>query len=197
VITVITATGVETAAARKLLPANIRVMQTGISMVNAREHIEGIAISCGLAGGLRDDLPTGTVLIPHTVRRTDGTRIACDPQMVETLANAARTLGHEPIDAPILTSAALVHGSERQRWAAQGYAGVDMETGLIDADRVACVRVVLDTPRREISPAWETPANVVFRPRAWLDLPFLAREGPRCAQIAASVIAAALRAYAA
>lgn len=187
-ITVVTATRLETAEARKALPATIRVVEAGISLQRSAGPIQGIAISCGLAGGLRDDLPTGAILIPRTVCRPDGTSLACDPALVESLIAAARALGHEPIDAPLLTSATLVHGSERARWAARGFAGVDMETGIIQADRLACVRVVLDTPRREISPAWQRPASAMLRPRAWLDLPFLAREGPRGARLSARVV---------
>jgi len=188
-ITVVTATGLETAEARKALPASVRVLQAGISLRGNAEHIEGIAISCGLAGGLRDDLPTGTVLIPRTVRRPDGTTMACDPELVELLAKAARALGHEPIDAPLLTSATLVHGQDRQKWADLGFAGVDMETGVIKSDRLACVRVVLDTPNREIAPAWQRPASAIFHPRAWLDLPFLSREGPRGARLSSLIVA--------
>ena len=191
-ITVVTATGVETSAARKALPADVRVVQAGIALAGSDARIEGIAISCGLAGGLRDDLPTGTVLVPRSVRRPDGTLLQCDEELSLALRRAAEALGYVPVDAPLVTSASLVHGAERAHWAAQGFAAVDMETGLISADAVACVRVVLDTPQREISPAWERPASVLFQPRAWRDLPFLAREGPRCASIAARIIAAAL-----
>ena len=177
---------------RKAMPSNVRVVRAGISMRGARERIADVAISCGVAGGLRDDLPTGTVLIPRTLRRPDGTNVVCDPQLVESLLTAARRLGHTPIDAPLFTATALVHGATRKVLAAEGFAGVDMESGLVDADRLACVRVILDTPQHEISSAWEKPASVVFHPSALRDLPFLAREGPRCAALAASVIAYAL-----
>ncbi len=189
-ITVVTATGLEYAAARKVLPPTVRVVQAGIAMNRSTARIDGIAISCGLAGGLRPDLPTGTVLIPRTVRRPGGTTISCDPQVVDALMHASRAVGCEPVDAPLLGSANLIFGSQREVWAAQGYAGADMESGLIAADRIACVRVILDTPSRELSPAWEKPASVLFQPRAWLDLPFLSREGPRCAALAASVVEA-------
>lgn len=186
-ITVVTATGVETRAARKALPENVRIVQAGIALKAARDFGE-VAISCGLAGGLRADLPTGSVVIPRSVRRPDGTLLTCDPELSELLRAAARTLGHDPVEALLLTSATLVYGGERAKWAAD-YAAVDMETGLIEATRIACVRVILDTPQREISPAWLNPSSVAFTPSAWRDLPFLAREGPRCARIAAEIVA--------
>jgi hypothetical protein len=165
-------------------------VQCGIAAKRSRNFGE-IAISCGLAGGLRNDLPTGTVVIPRRVRRPDGTMLTFDLELSESLRAAAQRLGHVPVDGPLLTSKTLVHGSERTRWADE-YVAVDMETGLISAKRVACVRVILDTPEREISPAWLKPVQAIFAPSAWRDLPFLAREGQRCARMAAEVIAAAL-----
>jgi hypothetical protein len=189
-ITVVTATAVETRAARKALPPGVRVVEAGIALKDVR-NFGDVAISCGLAGGLRTELPTGTVVVPCWVRRPDGTTLTCDPGLSDVLRDAARRLGYDVIDAPLLTSKTLVHGNERAVWAGE-YAAVDMESGLIDATRVACVRVILDTPQREISPVWLEPARAFFTPSAWRDLPFLAREGRRCARIAAEVIAAAL-----
>jgi hypothetical protein len=149
-----------------------------------------VAISCGLAGGLRTQLPTGTVVIPRYVRRPDGTTLTCDPELSELLRSAAKRLGHDPVDDPLFTSRTLVHGSERAKWADE-FAAVDMESGFISATRVACVRVILDTPQREISPVWLHPARAFLSPGAWRDLPFLAREGQRCSRLAAEIIAVA------
>jgi hypothetical protein len=189
-ITVVTATSVETRAARKALPPEVRVVQCGIALKQVRDFGE-IAISCGLAGGLRAELPTGTIVIPRYVRRPDGTMLTCDPELSELLRIAAQRLRHNPVDDPLLTSRTLVHGSERAKWAGE-FAAVDMESGLISATRVACVRVILDTPEREISPVWLHPARAFFTPSAWRDLPFLARESPRCSRLAAEIIALAL-----
>lgn len=191
-IAVIAATGVEARAAKAALGKRARVMQVGIALRGLREDPGPIVISCGLAGGLRDDLPTGTVLIPREVRRPDGSMLACDPDLTESLVRAARAAGCEPVEAPLLTTARIVRGAERMRWAQEGYAGADMETGLLRAPRIACVRVILDTPVHEFSIAWENPASVIFRPDAWLDIPFLARQAPRCAALAARIVADAL-----
>jgi len=190
--TVVAATGIEARAAKAALGNRARVVQSGIALRGLRGELGQIAISCGLAGGLRDDLPTGTVLIPHQVRRPDGTMLTCDPDLVANLVRAARAAGCEPVEAPLLTTPRIVRGPERMRWAQQGYAGADMETGLLQAPRIACVRVILDTPVHEFSAAWENPALVIFRPDAWFDIPFLAREAPRCAALAARVVADAL-----
>src|SRR2546429_5554522 len=68
-----------------------------------------------------------------------------------------------------------------------------METGLVLADRVATVRVVLDTPDRELAAAWTRPGRALRSPAAWRELPWLAREGPPCARPAAAGPAAPRR----
>ena len=188
---VVTATAAEARAARRVLAADVNVVEGGIAL-RRRSRFDTAAISCGLAGGLQRGVTTGTILIPDAVRTPDGRETLCDAYLTRALRDAARELGYESLDAPMLTSEDLIHGTARETWAAQGFAGVDMETALIEAPRVACVRVVLDTPEREISPRWLYPATAMLYPQAWRDLPFLIREGPRCAARAADVIAAAL-----
>ena len=84
-------------------------------------------------------------------------------------------------------------GAERRRWAVRGAVAADMETGLLDAARLATVRVVLDTPDRELGAAWLRPATALLPPAAWRQLPWLAREAPRCARLAAAVLAEMVR----
>lgn len=193
IVTIVAATATEARAVREFVAVqhaadSVRVIEAGIALVK-KSDIGDIAISCGLAGGLRDDVPTASVLIPARVRRPDGTELECDAQLVQRLRTIAEEFGHAVIPDPLVTSATFVYGAERAHWAAQGYVGVDMETGLLRAPRVACVRVVLDTPKREISPAWMRPATAMLHPGAWRDLPFLMREGPRCSRIAARIAA--------
>ena len=126
-------------------------------------------------------------MIPERIRRPDGRDILCDAQTVTELTRAARELGCDAIHDPLVTSQTLVHGSMRKKLEVEGYGGVDMETGLLEAPRIACVRVILDTQQREISPAWLHPWSVIVHPFALRDLPFLMREAPRCADLAARI----------
>lgn len=188
--TLIAATGIECGALRRELPG-ARIVETGIALCKVRSEFGGTVVSCGVAGGLRADLPTGSVLVPREVRRPDGRTLRCDPALVEAFARRARGLGIEPIFDPLLTAAHIVHGSARLEWGAKGYAGVDMETGLIEAPSVAAVRVVLDTPQREISGDWQSPIRAILKPWNWPQAFWLAREAPRSATIAARVVAGA------
>jgi hypothetical protein len=188
-VTLIAATSLECKALRRELP-RARVVQVGIALANLSVPLGDTVVSCGLAGGLRADLPTGTVLIPHEVRRPNGDALICDRELVEALTQGARSLGIEPVFDAMLTADSIVNGAARAMWAAQGYAGVDMETGRIPAARVAAVRVVLDTPLRELSAEWAAPLRAMLKPRNWPQAAWLAREAPRAARLAASVLGA-------
>jgi hypothetical protein len=188
--TFVAATGIEYAAlSRRLIGA--RIVETGIGLSKVRSGLGDAVISCGVAGGLRRDLPTGTVLVPREVRRPNGTLLRCDEEFVTLFLRSCRRLGIQPILDPLLTAGEIVQGDARAQWAAKGFAGVDMETGLLEARRVAAVRVVLDTPQREISRDWQSPLRAIVKPWNWPQAIWLAREGPRTAAIAARVVAGA------
>jgi hypothetical protein len=189
-VTFVAATALECNALRRELPS-ARIVQTGIALERARADLGSAVVSCGLAGGLRADLPAGSLLIPRDVRRPSGETLHCDDELVDLLTAGARALGVEPVFDPLLTSSEIVNGSARMHWAARGYAGVDMETGLLDAPRVAAVRVVLDTPQRELSADWRTPLIAILKPWNWPQALWMAREAPRSAAFAARVAAAA------
>lgn len=187
---VVTATRLETRAVRRALPG-ARLIRAGVSLSRLRGPLVGPVVTCGLAGALRQGVATGTVLVPKSVIRPDGAALNCDPALVEALVAAARRLGLEPVQGPMLTSQTLVMGGQRGEWAERGCVGADMETGLLDEGRVASVRVVLDTPEHELSAVWQHPARAILQPRAWAELPWLLREAPRCARLAADVLALA------
>ena len=132
---IVAATSLEARAVRRRAPrANVIESGVGLVKMNGRT-LRHVAISVGLAGGLRSDLPTGTIVIPSAVATNDGVAIECDAEWTTRLREAARKLGYAYIDAALLTSDALVVGSARATWAARGFAAVDMETARIPAQR--------------------------------------------------------------
>jgi Phosphorylase superfamily len=191
-ITVIAATVIEARAIRKACPS-VRVLETGVALANLdAARLGDVVISCGLAGGLSRELRTGTVLVPREVRRPDGERIVCDAQLQSTLAGSARRLGYDVVDGPMITSAAIVRGDERATFARRGYVGADMESGLLTAPRIGVIRVILDTPERELSSAWLDPTKAMMNPKNWPEALWLARTAPHCARVAAQVLAGAV-----
>jgi len=189
-LTFVAATRLEYNALRRAMP-RARIKLVGIALAHSPSELGEVVVSAGLAGGLREDLHTGTLLIPRAVRRPDGSELQCDPELVELFALRARQMGIEPLFDRLLTSSEIVRGEARAGWAAQGYSGVDMETGRICAPRVAAVRVVLDTPLREISADWVAPLRAILNPWNWPEALWLAREAPRAAALAANVAAGA------
>jgi hypothetical protein len=189
-VTILTATRLEERAVRRQLKgANARVVRSGVGRGGT---FDDDVISCGLGGGLRRDLPSGTVVIASEIARPTGERVACDTQFVSALTAAAFELNLAPLVAPLVTSSALVRESGRQIWADRGFAAVDMESGLIFAPRIAAVRVLLDTPERELSEGWLQPWSLLVRPTMWSDLPWLATQAARFARLAAKIVVAAL-----
>jgi hypothetical protein len=73
--------------------------------------------------------------------------------MVARLRDAAHRLGFEVVTDAMVTVDRLVRGADRGMWADQGYVGADMETARLmgGGRRVAAVRIILDTPVRDLS----------------------------------------------
>jgi hypothetical protein len=189
-VTILAATRLEERAIRRELKAqNVRVVRSGVGRGGT---FDDDVISCGLAGGVRENVASGTVVIASEIVRPNGERVACDPQLVAWLSEGARTVGVTPLIAPIITTATLVRGDARKIWSHRGFAAVDMESGLIFSPRLAALRVILDTPQRELSEEWLMPKRALFTPRVWRELPWLARNAPGLARKAARIMAAGL-----
>jgi hypothetical protein len=190
--TVVAATRLEARAVRRALPtATVLWSGVGLSRLSVPTVLNGPVVTCGIAGSLRRDVRAGTVVIPGCVLAPDGRTIECDRELVSALTGAALRMGLSVESRPMLTTRRLVTGAERLALAEGGCVAADMETGFLDAPALASVRVVLDTPDRELSPVWAHPWRALWQPVAWTELPWLLRDGPRCARLAARVLAAA------
>jgi nucleoside phosphorylase len=176
---------------RRVAP-QLHVVQSGIALSRLRAGDYGdTVVTCGLAGGLRQDLATGSIVIPDAVSTPNGDVVACDPALSDALLASARKLGHTPFRGALLSSGELVNGSARAVWEKRGYVAADMETGFLRAARVAAVRVILDTPAHELDAAWLRPASVAWQPWLWPQALWLMREAPRCARLASEIVALA------
>lgn len=190
-MTILAATRLEERAVRGAVKnSRARIVRTGIG---GGGRFDEPVIVAGLAGGLRHGVGSGTVVIASEVARLDGERVACDPALVSRLVEAARQRGVTPLVAPIATSKHIVRGASRSWWSERGFAAVDMESGLIVAPQLAAVRVILDTPERELSAGWEKPFAFFNNPSMWLELPWLAMHAPRYARLAAEIVGTMLK----
>ncbi|HET7036472.1 MAG TPA: hypothetical protein VFI42_12390 [Thermomicrobiaceae bacterium] len=185
---VLAPTLVEYLAARLVL-GRVPVHYAGIGLRRWPGAPEGTpVVVCGLAGALVDDLPSGCVLIPEQDGLPDGSRRACDPDLVAALSAAARSLGYDVRGGALVTVPQLATGAQRARLAAGGFAAADMETALLPGNlRVATVRVILDTLHRPLSARWASP-TAALHPDLWPDLPWLAGHAPAYAHRAARVV---------
>lgn len=154
-------TGIESEA--RLLPG-VRVALSAADPVQAERQAaalvaEGVAalVSFGLAGGLADGLPPGTLLVPETVRCNDGTAIAADPDWRDTVRYALERNGMTVHGGAIAAAAAVVPTPDAKRALAirSGAVAVDMESGAVARAGVPFVvlRAVADPAHRAIPPA--------------------------------------------
>lgn len=194
-VSVVAAMGIEAWAVRRRAPT-LPVHQAGIGLRGWQGSITTpVVASVGLAGGLRRNLPPGTVVVATEVALEDAEPTACDERWVDATVTAARSLGLVCVTGPLVTATHLVTGPERELWANKGFVAVDMESAYLAgrAARLAVVRVVLDTPQHELSPAWERPSRAALDPRNFRELVWLLRNVPRYSLRAASVLAEAVR----
>jgi nucleoside phosphorylase len=164
-LTVATATRTETLAARWVLRGRAPVVRVGVACRRGGVETAGPLVVCGVAGGLVPELAPGAVVIPDEVAMGSEWTVTCDRELTERLREASRRLGLEPDAGPLVTLGSVVRGRERAAWAGSGAAAVDMESAiLVRAARgpAAVVRVVLDTPWRELlrSVPWAVPYSL-------------------------------------
>src|SRR5258708_14756672 len=177
-------------AVRRTLP-HARASWAGVRLARWKgAHQGSIVVVCGLAGALAPGLRPGTVLIPDWVGLADGGIVHCDPELVQALVTAARTLHFRPDTAPLLTAQSLIVGGDRHDWSQPSFVAADMETGLLAGRnlRVATIRVVLARPEHGIAPACLRPTRALLQPPLWRELFWLSRVAPQYALRAARVL---------
>ncbi len=158
----------------------VRVVRVGIGGTTDPRGAS-IVISAGLCGGLLPDQAPGTVVIATSVSDEAGTAHPCDPEVATRLERAARSLGFPVATGSLVSTSAMVTGANRGVWAGRGHVAVDMESAAAasTAPRFGTVRVILDTPRQELSPAWVNPAHAVRNPANWREAIWLTVNTPR------------------
>jgi hypothetical protein len=200
-VVVLAAMGMEWRAIRRALSVTgnpAQVVRCGIALQRWSPPQPPLPafITCGLAGGLRSDLPPGTVVVADRVAMEDGEPVACDPGWMEALLAGARACGHEPVVGPVLTARRLVVDNARGGWAAKGFVAVEMETALLvpTGAPLASLRVIIDAPAAEVSEHWVSPGRAALDPRRWREAMWLAARAPRYSRLAARCLAAGLAA---
>jgi hypothetical protein len=192
-VVAICATSLEAWGVRRRAPG-IRVLTVGVGG-SAPAGDATIVISAGVCGGLLPDQVPGTVVIATSVADEAGTTYPCDPALADQLERAARTLGLDVVTGSLVSTPAMVTGPARALWAGRGHVAVDMESAAAatTAPRFGVVRVILDSPRRELSPAWGSPGHAVRHPGNWIDAIWLATHAPGyCLRVGAILQAAFL-----
>jgi nucleoside phosphorylase len=142
---------------------------------------------------LLPDQAPGTVVIATSVSDETGAAHACDPALAIRLEQAARSLGMQVITGSLLSTPAMVTGPARALWAGRGHVAVDMESAAaaVTAAAFGVVRVILDSPQRELSPAWAAPRRAVLHPANWTDALWLAIHAPGYALRVGAILQAA------
>jgi 4-hydroxy-3-methylbut-2-enyl diphosphate reductase len=180
---VITPLRIERAAVRRALPEAL-VLRSGMGAVRARcaarvaagVPADAVAVA-GICGAVAGGLRAGDVVVASEVRGPVGVAL-CESDAV---AAALSALGIERVRVgPVASVDHLVRGAERGLLAGEGALAVDMESAWLAPAAAgrpfAVLRVVVDTPAREINRPLATLAGVLA---AWREL---RRAAPALAQ---------------
>ncbi|MBW2460872.1 MAG: 1-hydroxy-2-methyl-2-butenyl 4-diphosphate reductase [Deltaproteobacteria bacterium] len=144
--------------------AGYRVVRTGMGPDKSRRAVRKLAGSgsgaiavVGLCGALDPVLRPGDVFVADEVRGPDGVVVVCAADEVAALCEAA---GLKAVRGALVSTDHIVTGEERTALFAEGARAVDMESAylaeLAAGRRFAVIRVVVDTPSRELSSALHT-----------------------------------------
>ena len=187
----ICAMGVEAWGVHRRAP-QLRIVRVGIGG-RPPAGLPGIVISAGLCGGLLPEQTPGMVVIASQVVDEQGATHACDPGVVAALEKAARYLRLPFTGGSLVSTTGMVTGPDRGTWAARGHVAVDMESAAAaeSARRFGVLRVILDTPSRELSGAWAEPGRAIRRPANWSEALWLGVNAPRYALRVGAVLEAA------
>jgi len=154
---VITPLRIERAAVRRGLP-EAQVLRSGMGAYRARStarvaaHIPAGAVAvAGFCGAVGGGLRAGDIVVASEVRGPAGVTACESGSVVAALA----ALGIERVRVgPVASVDHLVRGAERRVLAGEGTLAVDMESAWLAPAAAgrpfAVLRVVLDTPAREI-----------------------------------------------
>jgi 4-hydroxy-3-methylbut-2-enyl diphosphate reductase len=120
-------------------------------------------IVMGLAGGLEHGSQPGEVIVADELLDSDGGRRACEG--ADTLASALADAGIAVRRGAVVSVSRFAVGEERARLRGLGAIAVDMESVWLADGAVGghfgVVRVVADTPAREVWRPWLTATGLV------------------------------------
>jgi 4-hydroxy-3-methylbut-2-enyl diphosphate reductase len=148
----------------------LAVHRTGIGPHRSKAAVSALAarepsplIVMGLAGGLDRHSQPGEVIVADELLDTDGKRVACPG--ADALQRALLDSGIAVRRGAVVSVSRFAVGDERARLRDLGAIAVDMESvWLADGaagSRFGVVRVVADTPAREVWRPWLTVTGLV------------------------------------
>ncbi len=192
-LTVLAPMTIEAAALRRGLRDagtgdGVRVIRVGMGPHSTRRTSRGLGsapgpvLVAGLGGALAPGLTPGDVVLASEIRDPDGTIVPCsDPTL---LASVLRDAGLKVHIGPVASSRKVVTTRARAALGATGALAVDMESAWLaratGSRPVSVLRVVLDTPERELRNPAHTVAGLAAALRSlrtaaaqisgWIDL---------------------------
>ncbi|QEC50397.1 4-hydroxy-3-methylbut-2-enyl diphosphate reductase [Baekduia soli] len=161
--------GIEAEAARRGAPwAQVKRFGVGpkrarLAAALAHEANDGPVVIAGVCGALDPRLRAGDVILASELRGPTGTVPCTDPAI---LAGVLRRAGLTVHVGPIASSQRLVMRDRRRALHRSGALAVDMESSWLAAEAagtaLVTMRVVLDTPDRELHRPWYVARDAIL-----------------------------------